>query len=236
MQKVKLFTLALAALMAFGVVMAATNASAAEPLFLNEGGTAKASLLFTATGGAAVLRGKKLEQEAEINCEESSTHGFSLNKSSLADEVLIIFKGKCNETAPALGLNKAACEEPIKVKEAKGELGLTTLGAETKLLALLLRPASGTEFVTTECGGSKTQVSGAIVGFFPQRAKYNKFETEAELVFRASGAKQEPTTIELLGANMTGVTLKVSEIFGQEASEATKASVKGDGKVAIDTD
>jgi hypothetical protein len=233
MRKVKLLIFALAAVMAFGVV-AAASASATEPLFLNEG--AKASLLFTATGGAAVLKGKKLTQEAEINCEESSTHGFTLNKTSLADEVDIEFKTNCNETAPALGLNKAACVEPIKVKETRGELGLTTLGAETKLLALLLAPVSGSEFVTTECGGVRTVVGGAIVGFLPQRAKYNKFESEAELVFRASGAKQEPTEIELLGTNMTGVKLTVSEAFGEEASEATKASVKGDGKVAIDTD
>jgi hypothetical protein len=235
MRTIKSLTLALAAVFAVGVA-AVPSASATGPLFLNEGGAAKASLLFTAISGTAVLRAKKLTQEFEINCEESSTHGFTLNKTSLADEVDIEFKTNCNETAPALGLNKAACVEPIKVKETRGELGLTTLGAETKLLALLLAPVSGSEFVTTECAGVKTVVGGAIVGFLPQRAKYNKFESEAELVFRASGAKQEPTEIELLGVNMTGVTLALVEAFGEEASEATKASVKGDGKVAIDTD
>jgi hypothetical protein len=233
MQKVKLVTLALIAVFAFGAIMAATSASATEPLFLTASG---AKLLFTAIGGLALLKGKKLGNEAEIHCEESSTHGFVLNKSSLADEIQIEFKTNCVETAAALGLNKAACVEPITIKETRGELGLTALGTETKLVGLLLAPASGTEFVKTSCGGSETTVSGAIVGVFPNRTQYNKFEAQAELLFKATGAKQEPTTIELLGTSMTGVALKVSEIFGEEASEATKATVKGDGNVAIDTD
>jgi hypothetical protein len=217
---------ALVAVMAFGVMVVA-SASAAEPLFLTASG---AKLLFSATGGLAVLKGKKIGQEAEIHCEKSTGHGFVLNKTSLADEVLISFSGSCVENASALGLKNAACVEPIVVKESRGELGLVS----TTEVGLLLSPASGTEFAKTECGGSVTTVSGAIIGTFPETGKYGKLEAEAELLFKATGAKQEPTAIELLGVKMTGVTLKVSEIFGEEASEATKSTIKGDGKIAID--
>jgi hypothetical protein len=227
MRKIKLLMFALVAVMALGAMAAASASATALPLFLTESG---AKLLFTALGGLAILRGKKIGQEAEIHCEESTAHGFVLNKTSLADEVQISFSNKCVENAAALGLKNAACKEPIVVKESKGELGL--IG--TTEVGLLLAPVTGTEFAKTECGGSSTTVSGAIIGTFPETGKYGKLEAKAELLFKATGAKQEPTSIELLDNLMTGVTLKVSEIFGEEASEATKSTITGDGKIAID--
>jgi len=228
MRKVKLAGFLLIAVFAVGVVAAASASASTQPLFLTASGN---TLLFTATGGLAILLGSKLGQKAEIHCEKSSGHGNILNKSSLADEVNISFSGKCVETAAALGLEKAACTEPISIKLARGELGLES----NNDVGLVLKPASGEEFVTTSCGGSETKVSGEIIGTFPETSKYNKLESEAELVFNASGTTQEPTAIELLGTSMTKVELKVNELFGEKASEITKAVITPDGKVAIDS-
>lgn len=195
-----------------------------------------AKLLFTATGGLAVLFGKKLSQIGEIHCEKSTAHGFILNASPLADEIKISFSGDCLENAPGIGLNKAACTEPINVEESRGELGITEFKGEKEIVGLDLEPVNTNKhFATTVCGGSRTEVGGAIIGIFPETTKYNKLESSAALDFEGTEAKQEPTAIELLGVSMTGVHLTVSEIFGEEAAEITNSTVVPDGKVEIRT-
>jgi uncharacterized protein (DUF1501 family) len=233
MRKVKLASLALIAVFAFGAVAAMSATAVPQPEFKTLSGN---TLAYTGKSGPAVLRGGALggAVEAEILCEESNTTGNILNNSPLTHKVAVSFSGKCEQNGD--GDSKTACKEPILLKETVGELGLLLVSSLHEEVGLVLKPVSGTEFVTTECGSSKTTVTGEIIGTFPEMGKYNKLETEAKLEFTANKTtKQTPTEIDLLGVEMKKVELKVEVIFGESASQEETVTLKGDGKTEIKT-
>lgn len=223
MSKIKLAALAVVAIMAIGA-LAASSASAAVTFVTESGKT----LSFHAEGGLAQLFGERLGVVGEIHCEKSLATGEILSGTPLVDKLLIDFTGNCVQNS-SIGKNEA-CESEIMVKEARGELGLSG-----GLVAILLAPASGTEFATTDCGGEKTTVTGAIVGLFPESTKYNKLESSALLEFKSKETAQQDTSINLLGTEMTGIHLSTSGLFGGEAAESASSVITPDGKVEIKT-
>lgn len=215
----KLVLVALVAVMCVDA-LAATSASAEEPLFVT---ASLRALLFTGTIGAVTLRAKQAGVEGTITCEKTSVHGRALNKSALARELHIEFKGKCEQI---VGANKAACTEPIKPLVSYGELGFLLLNDSA---LLLVAPEKGTEFVEVRCGSNITKFSGAVIGEFPVSGRDGipQLGTLREaflLSFKAKGTAQEPEEIELLGSsmkNLRGVSLKAEGFFGEKASEET---------------
>jgi hypothetical protein len=221
--------LALAALVAVMCVgpLAATSASAVETLFITSSGKA---LLFTGSG-AVTLRGKEAGIEGTIKCELSKTHGFVLNKSSLARELHIEFEGKCEQT---VGSTKSACTEPIKALSAYGELGLLHGHG-----LLLVAPEKGTELVEAKCAGDNTKFSGAVIGEFALNGadglpQYGIAREDYLLLYKVKGTTQEPEEIELSGTLMKGVTLKAEGFLGEKASEETTQLLSFAGPTQID--
>jgi hypothetical protein len=226
---VKSMLVALFAVMCMGA-LAATSASAVEPLFLTE---SKKALLFTADNiGTPTLRGKRAGVEGTITCEKSAGHGFALDKSPLSREVEIEFSGKCEQT---LNGTKETCGEPIKPKKSYGELGLLN-----GHVLLLVAPETGTEFVEVKCGNNNnTKVLGAVIGEFPLNGRggskqYSTSLKEFLLEFTATGVKQNIETINLLGVEMKGVSLKVEGFLGEGASEEATALLLLNGGGTID--
>jgi GDSL-like Lipase/Acylhydrolase family len=223
----KLALVALIAVVCVGA-SAATSASASESLFLT---ASKTKLLFTTDSfGATTLRGKLLGVEGVIKCEESKTHGFVLDKSPLARELYIEFKGKCEQT---IGGSKGTCTEPIKPALSYGELGLLN-----GHVLLLVAPEKGTEFAEVKCAISSIKVAGAVIGEFSLKAadgspQYDVLRKNFLLLFKASGVKQEPEEIELSGSLMKGVALKIEGAFGEKASEETVQLLLPTGQVEI---
>ncbi len=208
-----------------------------HPLFLTESRT---ELLFSGSnpaGTTPTLRALSAGLLGTIACEKVEVHGFVLPKSPLAQGISVVFRGKCEQT---IGANKSACAEPISWKTSSAELGLV-LGNKT--VGILLAPSTGTELAKPTCGGNVTTIEGAVIGEIPEINKkaenqYNKLLSETEYVFEAAGKNTENqiiTSIELLGANMTGAELKVSGFFGGKASQEMTLILKGDGKIEICT-
>jgi hypothetical protein len=228
----KLVFAALFAVLAFGAMTASSAfAAQAHPIFLTASG---AETLFSgenAAGTTPTLRALNLGVLGTITCEKALVDGFALPKSPLAHRVKVEFHGDCLQT---VGSTKNKCVENIVVKTSLAELGLVLPGTLT--VGILLEPSDGGKiFAEPECpAGSKTTVEGAVIGEIPAINKkgvsqYNKELTEQEQVFEAVGKNSEtqnPTSIELLGVNMTGVKLKVSGFFGGEASEEATAILK----------
>ncbi len=234
MRTIRLALAALFAVLAFSAI-AAAGASAAEPLWLN--GNESASLSFTGSGGAAVLRALNAGILGTINCEKSSVTGETLNKSARAVKAVFSFSGDCLET---VGSTKEKCTEPIKTESTFIELGLLASGSKPSLSVLeLVAPESGTKFVTVVCGSNSTTVEGAVVGEVPEEnankeAQYNSLRSELESVFASVGGNSENQkyrALELLGTPMTKAELKVSGFFGgaasQEGSGVTKPPANG---------
>jgi hypothetical protein len=216
----KLALVALIAVMSLAALVAASVASAGEPKFLTGSG---ATLLFTADSGLGTLRGEVATVLATVTCAQDLTHGVILNNSPLAHKVEVAFEGKCEQV---VGSEKTACTEPITTKALSGELGL--LNGE---VLLLLTPESG-NFTTLHCGSTETAVGGAVIGLVDP--PYGVAVTDATLLFKASGTKQLPEEIELLGVLMTKDSLHVSGLFGGGASEETTELLLPDGPVTID--
>lgn len=227
MRKIKLFMSMLAAVMAFGVLVAASASATVQPLFLTE---SKATLSFTATGGLIIIHFRIFGLSGEIHCGKSSAQGKTQSKSMLLVSTLIELSGNCEQNGEGLG--KAACTEPIRLKEVTGELGLIKLGSDTELVGLVLKPTSGTELATVTCGTSKVTFSGEVIGILPEKSKYNRLEASAELAFKANGAAQEPTEIELLFTTRTKVEITAN---GEQAALAGGVTLSSDGKVEIRT-
>jgi hypothetical protein len=220
MRQLKLATVVLTAVLAFGAI------SAANALALPEFVGAKSEVAFTSTSGTSVLSGEELGIPATITCEKDETSGTILNHSMLVDKVVAKFFGKCHQSIN--GGEPTTCEEPITTSAMMGELGY--IKEKAKPVGLLLKPESGSVFATTKCGSTETVVEGEIVGEFPEINKalvnqYNKSLTKFELVFKASGTKQAVTTLELLTGFMTGIHLSVSGFFGGEASQSDTESI-----------
>ncbi len=233
MRMVKLASLALIAVFAFGVVAAISATAAPQPEFKTQSG---ATLLYEGSSGVALLRGGALGGAitAEIICEKSVTHGNILNDSPLTHKVSVQFSGKCEQNGD--GDSKTACSEPIVLKETVGELGLLLSASLPEEVGLVLKPVSGTSFVTTKCGSSEVTVGGEIIGTFPEMGKYNKLESTARLLFSANKTtKQTPTEIDLLGVEMKKVELKVEIAFGESASQEQTETLTPDGQVEIKT-
>jgi hypothetical protein len=232
MRIIKLALAALLAVMAISAIVASSASAAFHPSFLTE---SKLELLVSGEGGEAILRGSA----GTVTCEKSLIHGFVLNKSPLIHRLKILFHTNCL-LHPTIG-NLSTCNEPIQVHLSLGELGLV-LG--TKTVGILIAPSElAPEFVEIVCtsGVNKIKVNGAVVGEIPEKVglvnQYNKPLSEITTVFEAEGGKikQQITSIELLGVNMTGVHLETANFFTGEASEEASAILKGDGKVEICT-
>jgi len=229
MRKVtKLTLVVLFAVMSIAALAATSAAAAGTPLFLTQ---SKKALLFVADGGLSTLRGEDLGILGTITCGKGSGHGFVLNASPLAHEVLIEFSEKCEQV---IGSSKGTCTEPIKVKQSSAELGLLK-----GHVVLLISPEAGTEFVEVKCTNGNTNVSGAVVGEFDLTGtdgnpQYGVDREDFTLLFKAKGTTQEPEEIELLGGLMTKVGLKVEGIFGGKASQEGVALLLLDGLGLID--
>ncbi len=227
MKMYKLAMLALIAVFAIGVVAAGASA-ATHPEFDTESGK---TLAFTASGGTAQLFGERAGIVGEINCESSSGSGEILNKTPLADNILISFEGKCHETISG---STSACTEPITTKRIRGEIGLILPATSPKTVGILLIPYNSTgEFAEPVCNGTGTKVTGAIIGTFPETTKYNKLEKTAEIAFTSSGITQAQTEIDLLGVEMKGIHLHTAGLFGGNAAENAEAIITGDGGINI---
>jgi hypothetical protein len=211
--------------------------TARHPSFLTQSGQ---ELLFSGTnpaGTTPTLRAKNLGVLGTVTCEKVLVDGFALPKSPLAHRISVVFEGKCEQNVSGF---KSACTEPIVVKRALAELGLV-LGNKT--VGIYLSPSDGTTVVlAVTCGGITTTVEGSIVGEIPEINKkaenqYNSERSESEQVFEAEKGteKQAITSIELLGAIMTGDELKVSGSSGGGASQETTVILTGDGKIEICT-
>jgi hypothetical protein len=211
---------ALIVVMSLAALVAASVASAGEPKFLTASG---GTLLFTADSGLWTLRGERAGVVATMTCEQDLTHGFILNNSPLVHKVEVTFEKKCEQT---LGSEKTACTEPIKTKALSGELGL--LHGE---VLLLITPETG-NFWNLRCGGTETEVGGAIIGLIDP--PYGVAVTDATLLFKASGTTQLPEEIELLGVLMTKDSIHVEGFLGGKASWETTELLLPDGPVQID--
>jgi hypothetical protein len=239
MRWIRTSLVALCAALALSAAATAT-ASAFHPLFLTHSGR---ELLFTAKSGfstpiKALVGGGNL---ATWTCEEGLVHGLILNKSTLIHRLLIEFHRKCETT---VGASKTVCEEPIKFKEALGELGL--LSSTNHKVVLLLIPSDGTkEFLKWTCELSTGTLGGAVIGEFPLTntkgvGQYDKQLTEAELVFATESGnneKQKVKEIFLLGIQMTGVEMTFSGFFvtGAKSTYETTDILKPDGSIEIST-
>lgn len=216
---------ALFAVLAFSAI--ATSGALAHPEFNNASGK---TLSFSGTGGTSILRGLNLGVLGTIECEKNTSSGLVLNKSALAAEIHVEFSGKCVQL---LSGNTTTCTEPIKIKLAFGELGLSL----AKKAVLLLAPESGTEFVKITCGANVTTVEGTILGEFPENDKnlvkqYNQHSTKLELVFKSESNNENQAIRHFFLSNgtlMEGVELKVAGFFGGKASEEATGVVEADG-------
>lgn len=228
---------AMVTVLAFGAMGAGSASAATHPLFLT---LSHLTLLITSgEGNLAVLRGLELGVLGTVDCEKSLVlHAEILSLSPLAHKILIDFHGKCEQT---IGTSKAICKEPIETKLISAELGLELTN---KIVLVLLKPESGTEFTKFTCGGKEVKVEGAIIGEIPaenanREPQYNVPLEETEVVFEAEGKntdKQKYGKICLLGVEMTaGTELQVSGFFGGKASQEGTGKLKGDGLVTIDT-
>jgi hypothetical protein len=234
MRIMKMALTALFAVLAFSA-MAASSASAFHPLFLNLNGSSW--LLFTGTSsGLPTLLGLNVSTLGTITCEKALSHGYTLNKSTLADLVTVLFEGNCIQQISG---NVGTCGE-ITTKLLSGELGLLLVGT-SKLVGLLLIPESGSEFVEVKCTNGNTKVEGAIVGEFPEingqtrENQYNKNLTSYELVFESvnkASENQKYTEIDLLNVKMTKAELKVEGFFGGKASQETTSTLKAEGEIS----
>ena len=209
-------------------VYVTTNATAAShPEFDTESGK---TLLFTSTGGLATLFTEQAGIVGEIMCEKSSGHGEILNKTPLADNITISFTGKCHLTINGSSNN---CTEPIGFQPVRGEIGLILPATSPKTVGILLIPYNATgKFAEPNCNGA-TEVSGAIIGTFPETSEYNKFAATAEIKFTSKGTTQEPQEIDLLGVEMKGIHLVTKGAFGGNLGEHASGEIVGDGGINI---
>jgi hypothetical protein len=223
MRSIKLAMLALFAVFAFGAI-AATSASAL-PEFKNTSGKTEVSVSGLSVG-TQTLRGENVGQTGTITCNTVLVHATILVPSMIIHKVLVEFHGSCKQK---IGTNEGTCTEPIVVKPSKGEIGL--INSTTKVVGLLLKPESGTEFVTVKCTNGNTKVEGEVVGEIPEKSgltnQYNKPLGKFEVVFKSSGGtvNQERTEILLLPTQMTGINLKVSGFFGGNASQESTSVI-----------
>jgi hypothetical protein len=230
MRFMKLLGLAFLAALACSAV-AAANSPADEVLFLTASGK---QLLFTGISLLALLRGLRAGVLSTISCELDLIHGLALHKSPLAHRITLEFHTKCQTT---IGSTTEKCTEPLVLKELLGELGLILPAGLTgpKLVGLLLAPSSGTALVKFTCGSfGETEVEGAVIGEIPSAQvgmpleKFLlKFESENK------NENQKYTVIDLLGVEMSGVSLKVSGFLGGSISEEDEVHLTFDGAVEI---
>jgi hypothetical protein len=234
MKIMKLALTALFAVLAFSV-LAASSALAAHPEFLTETGREEAFTGQNAARTIPTLRALNAGVLGTITCETLTVTGHVLDKSPLAHRVITEFSKDCLQTISG---RKSTCVEPIRVKEALGELGLI-LGNKT--VGILLAPSDGTRiFAEPSCGGMTTRVLGAIVGEIPERFgvvnQYDKQLKESLQVFETVGKnseEQNPISIELLGVNMTKADLDVEGFFGGLASEEADVILKSTSGIAV---
>ncbi len=222
MRIMKLALAALFAVLAFSA-MAASSASAAHPIFLTANHSAEL-LVLASYHKLSLLRGEKLGALGLVGCKLVLFHGWVLNNSTLIHRIKILFENDCLLSIPATGTHKK-CTEPIHIKILLGELGL--LSSTNHKVVILLAPSDGTgEFVKIECEGEKITVSGTVVGEIPElnakgENQLNSQRAEIETRFEViNGSTQQAIQeIFLLGTQMTGQSLEVSELFGGKASE-----------------
>jgi hypothetical protein len=233
MRSVKVLGPAFFAALTFSA-MAASTASAFHPLFFTQSGR---ELLFSGSGGLALLRGGAPPFESVVDCEKTLTDGFALNLSTLARGITVLFEGKCQLTS---AVGKFNCPTIHTDLLQVGELGLLT--ATNHKVVVLLAPIEGTQVSSFTCETQSAVVNGAVVGEIPAtnakgEQQINVARTEVEMRFESIGKtnKQAITEIWLLGTQMTGAHLTA---FGVEGSlEVTKPNVvlEGDGEIEIST-
>jgi hypothetical protein len=234
MRNIKLASLSLVVILAFGAMTAASASAFPHPLFVNQKGKL---LLFSGTTNLVLLKALQIGGLDTIDCEKSSVHGIFANLSTLAHGVLFEFFGKC-QLSGAIG---AHCTEPILTKLLLGELGLASSVAHT-VLWLLLAPNTAAEpnalFVKIDCELRDIILSGALVGEFPEidrffQNQYNKLKNEFELKFESvnnNTEQQKITTIFLLGTQMSGAELTASGfVEGKASVETTTVFLKPNG-------
>ncbi len=225
----KAVALAALALLAFGAYVTTSATAASHPEFDTESGK---TLLFTASGGTAILLGEQAKIVAEVNCEHSSAHGEILNKSPLVDNIGILFSGNCHETISG---SSHTCTEPIATEPGRAEIGLALPATSPKTVGIYLIPYnSSSKWADPVCNGTDTEVLGGIIGTLPETSKYNTFAKTAEIKFADNGLnKQTPEEIDLLGVEMKGVHLETKGLFGGTASEIASGTITADGNIKI---
>jgi hypothetical protein len=203
----------LAAVFAVGLVMAAA-ASAAAPEFSPGSGT------LSTTSNAGTLEASLGEEK--IYCTGDKSVG-TITGVHTVGSVVVTFTGckgkKGKEECEAHSTGKT---NEIVTNTLKGELGTVATSEAASGVALLLEPASGTAFVTTEGSCLTTAaVSGKIAG---EATPIKSKSTTGKLIFVGSAGAQKITKVNVLSAE---VEPKLTAFAGLvSASEATSEEVK----------
>jgi hypothetical protein len=199
MKRFRILGLALVAVFAMSAV--AATAASALPEY------SKFPVKFTGTSGTSVLKAGG----TTVTCTSDTAEGTIATATTTTSKVTYT---KCT------GPFSAECKSPgakggeIKTAELTGTLGY--LNKTKKEVGVLLKPKTGTNFVTIECFGIKTETTGSIIG---QVTPVNTKSTKSKLVFATKEGKQALTKFE--GESGTNVL----KAFGSEATLETTEEI-----------
>ncbi|HLH13564.1 MAG TPA: hypothetical protein VKV16_02155 [Solirubrobacteraceae bacterium] len=195
MKSIKILGLALCA------VLATSAFAAASALALPE--YSKTKVKFTSTSGESILKtgGTTVTCKKDTDTGEITTSTESTSKVTFT-ECTGPFGASCNSPGAKSGV--------IETASLTSKLGY--INKSKKEVGELLKPTSGTNFVTIECFGIKSETTGSVIG---RITPVNTKSTKSTLSFKESGGKQEVTKFE--GESGTN-TLKA---FGEEATETS---------------
>jgi hypothetical protein len=222
MKSIRIFGLALAAMLAVSVSVAAV-ASAAGPTFK---GTIPNK--FTTKSGAGQLESNSGER---IACTGDEGTGEIVSETEVK-KVVVKFTGctgkkgeaTCNVNSPGAGTGN------IVINTTKGELGEVAASEATSKTGLYFTPETGTTFVTTE-GECITEapVKGSLVGEVTPTGKPS--QKTGKVIFRGKAGVQSIKKITIKGANKNAALTAFLGIVG--VSENTEESVEFTNAVEV---
>jgi hypothetical protein len=216
MKVARLVGLIVAAVMALSLAVA--SAAFAEPEFKPTGGT------FTGTSSTT---NKLVAGANKIVCTGNTTSG-KISNAFLAGGVTVSFTGckssgskVSNCTAKSVG----AAEGTITTSTLDGLLGLILAKGSGTGVALVLKPATGEEFVDIAKNGCtvETAVEGSVAG---EVSPVGHSQTTGKLLFDPSTSGGSEETIKTVDLSSNGATVSPAlTAFGLPASQETTESL-----------
>lgn len=223
MRSIKVLGMAIVAVLAFSAV-AASSASAL--LFLST----NAKELFTVNANSKTKL-STLSKET-VECETTLAHGFTLNKTDKADEIVFTFH-KCKSVS--FGVTCTSSGEPEGLIKTKSLKGLLVTLANGKF-GIKLEGETSTTLAEFSCGsppllGVTVVVKGSVVGEFTEAVNKMAFH-ETNVKFATNGTEGMPaiTSYETLEGKGTA---KLESTFAGLINETSESAEEGEGKIVL---